>query len=147
MHCDIILILVPPLDLMVCPSFKVRIRVRIYNILYIDLVFVDQHCLGSSLVFSSAYKKRIRRTICSYFKYKADDSSTMIQTIFRLTIMTFVLTVVFANRTSVELLYTDLLRDYNHHIRPNDDQTQRTVISVTMHLISINEIEELTGAM
>ncbi|XP_022327792.2 acetylcholine receptor subunit alpha-1-B-like [Crassostrea virginica] len=71
----------------------------------------------------------------------------MITTIFQWTIVTFVLTVVFANRTSMESLYTDLLRDYNPHIRPNDDQTQRTVISVTMHLISINEIEELTGVM
>ena len=71
----------------------------------------------------------------------------MITTIFQGTIVTFVLTVVFANRTSVESLYRDLLHDYNPHIRPNDDQTQRTVISVTMHLISINEIEELTGVM
>ena len=71
----------------------------------------------------------------------------MITTIFESTIVKFVLTVVFANRTSVELLYRDLLRDYNPHIRPNDEQTQGTAISVTMHLISINEIEELTGVM
>ena len=71
----------------------------------------------------------------------------MITTIFQWTIVTFVLTVVFTNRTSVESLYRDLLRDYNPHIRPNDKKTQGTAISVTVHLISINEIEELTGVM
>ena len=71
----------------------------------------------------------------------------MITTIFESTIVKYVLNVVFANRTSVELLYRDLLRDYNPHIRPNDEQTQGTAISVTMHLIAINEIEELTGVM
>ena len=47
----------------------------------------------------------------------------------------------------MESLYRDLLRDYNPHIRPNDDQTQRTESRVTIHLISINESEELTVAM
>ncbi|XP_048771931.2 neuronal acetylcholine receptor subunit beta-2-like [Ostrea edulis] len=52
-----------------------------------------------------------------------------------------------ANRTAVEQLYQTLLTNYNPYIRPNSNQNQQTVAVATMHLISINGLDELSGTL
>lgn len=63
------------------------------------------------------------------------------------TILTVLFNYTSANRTSVETLYKGLLSNYNPYIRPNDDQDQQTTVRATLHLIAINDVDELSGTM
>lgn len=47
----------------------------------------------------------------------------------------------------METLYKGLLSNYNPYIRPNDDQDQQTTVRATLHLIAINDVDELSGTM
>ena len=67
--------------------------------------------------------------------------------VFQWSVLVAILSVSSANRTSVETLYKDLLNGYNQYIRPNSDQSQQTVVTAMMHLISINGMDELSGTM
>ena len=67
--------------------------------------------------------------------------------VFQWSVLVAILSVISANRTSVETLYKDLLNGYNQYIRPNSDQSQQTVVTAMMHLISINGMDELSGTM
>ena len=67
--------------------------------------------------------------------------------VFQWSVLVAILSVSSANRTSVEILYKDLLNGYNQYIRPNSDQSQQTVVTAMMHLISINGMDELSGTM
>jgi cation transporter family protein len=53
----------------------------------------------------------------------------------------------FANRTATEQLYQTLLTGYNPYVRPNSDQTDQTRAVVTLHLLSISGLDELSGTM
>lgn len=63
------------------------------------------------------------------------------------TILTVLFSYTSANRTSVETLYKGLLSNYNPYIRPNDDQDEQTTVRATLHLIAINDVDELSGTM
>ncbi|XP_062621707.1 neuronal acetylcholine receptor subunit alpha-6-like [Saccostrea cucullata] len=52
-----------------------------------------------------------------------------------------------ANRTATEQLYTHLLQNYNPYIRPNSNQYQQTVVETTLHLLSVNGLDELSGTL